>query len=98
MKCVEFMCYEPITGQHFIASMEQIKRAFNEVEQLSCDIGHVTLNEWLNILGLTTTFYGGNLEIIGPSKATCEAVNQNGLVECAIELDRDFRPKNWWDS
>lgn len=55
------LCYDGIFGRYFKSDMETIKRAINEINRRIVVHGYVSLNEFYNEIGLSSTEIGDQL-------------------------------------
>ena len=59
----DHLCFESISGRYFRSDIELIRRAENEFNQimLTGSVGHSSLNDWWDLLGLEPTALGDEL-------------------------------------
>ena len=52
------LCYEPVTGRYFYSNIEKIKQSILQIREYLQKDGYISLNDWFDELGLSSTECG----------------------------------------
>lgn len=104
----EVLCYDPLSGRYFKSTLEDIKAAQNDVNELLINEMYASLNDFYDRIGLGRTELGrelgwnidsGTLQVDFDTALTDEASEQQGIhkdMPCLV-LDYNLGPKYNFD-